>query len=115
MKSSFLCLAMLPAVVALVKFTAGVVVDLTPGAATRSRMTNGSVSRPAAQPRSRVTNGVTQEANQTTLIVNYQDGSKTTTVPANVPAVEVAATILTPKAGPPDRRSRKPTDARVND
>jgi hypothetical protein len=76
-----------------------VLTDPAPGTATRSRMTNGSVSRPAAQPRSRMTNGVAQKGKGTTLIVNYQDGSKAITVPANVQIVDVVPGDVTPKAG----------------
>jgi hypothetical protein len=62
------------------------------GAATRSRMTNGSVSRPvAAEPRSRMTNGVVLKGDRTTLIVHYQDGAQTISVPANVVVTEVVS------------------------
>jgi len=55
-------------------------------------MTNGTVSRPAAaQPQSRMTNGVVQKGSATTLVVRYQDGSQTVSVPANVPVTQVAA------------------------
>ncbi|SRR5713101_381183 len=76
-----------------------VLLDPAPGAATHSRMTNGSVSRPADPPRSRMTNGVAQKGNRTTLIVQYQDGSQTIRVPANVPVVDIAAGDVTPRAG----------------
>jgi hypothetical protein len=75
-----------------------VITDPAPGAASHSRMTNGSVSR-SAEPHSRMTNGTAQKKNGTTLLVNYQDGSKTITVPPGVPIVEVAAGDVTPKAG----------------
>jgi hypothetical protein len=52
-------------------------------------LTNGSVSRPAAS-HSRMTNGTVQKGSGTTLVVHYQDGSKTISVPPNVPVVEVA-------------------------
>src|SRR5580692_2787344 len=58
------------------------------GATTHSRMTNGSVSRPAAS-HSRMTNGTVQKGSGTTLVVQYQDGSKTISVPPNVPVVRV--------------------------
>jgi hypothetical protein len=62
-------------------------------------MTNGSVSRPAAQPRSRMTNAVARKGSDTTLIVQYQGGSQTITVPAHVPVVHIATGDVTPKAG----------------
>jgi len=67
----------------------GSVLTDPPGATTHSRMTNGSVTRPVAS-HSRMTNGTIQKDSGTTLIVQYQDGSKTISVPANVPVVEVA-------------------------
>src|SRR3984893_15843604 len=54
----------------------GSVLTDPPGATTHSRMTNGSVSRPAVS-HSRMTNGSVQRGNGTTLVVQYQDGSKT--------------------------------------
>jgi len=76
-----------------------VLLDPPPGAATPSRMTNGSVSRPAAQSQSRMTNGVAQRASGTTLVVRYQDGSQTISVPANVPVTQVAAGTVRLEAG----------------
>src|SRR5579872_1672275 len=67
----------------------GSVLTDPPGATTHSRMTNGSVSRPAVS-HSRMTNGTVQKDSGTTLVVQYQDGSKTISVPANVPVTEVA-------------------------
>jgi len=67
----------------------GSVLTDPPGATTHSRMTNGSVSRPAVS-HSRMTNGTVQKGSGTTLVVHYQDGSKTISVPPNVPVVEVA-------------------------
>jgi len=67
----------------------GSVLTDPPGATTHSRMTNGSVSRPAVS-HSRMTNGTVQKGSGTTLVVRYQDGSKTISVPPNVPVVEVA-------------------------
>src|SRR6266404_2564848 len=67
----------------------GSVLTDPPGATTHSRMTNGSVSRPAVS-HSRMTNGTVQKGSGTTLVVQYQDGSKTISVPANVPVMEVA-------------------------
>src|SRR3984893_14010729 len=54
----------------------GSVLTDPPGATTHSRMTNGSVSRPAVS-HSRMTNGSVQKERGTTLVVQYQDGSKT--------------------------------------
>jgi len=65
-----------------------------PGATTHSRMTNGSVARPAVS-HSRMTNGTVQKGSGTTLVVQYQDGSKTISVPPNVPVVEVAPKQVT--------------------
>ena len=65
----------------------GSVLTDPPGATSHSRMTNGTVSRPS---RSRMTNGTVQTSGGTTLVVNYQDGSQTISVPANVPVTEVA-------------------------
>jgi hypothetical protein len=71
----------------------GSVLTDPPGATTHSRMTNGSVSRPVSH--SRMTNGTVQKGSDTTLVVQYQDGSKTISVPANVPVVEVAPEQVT--------------------
>jgi hypothetical protein len=68
----------------------GSVLTDPPGATTHSRMTNGSVSRPAAS-HSRMTNGTAQKGSGNTLVVQYQDGSKTISVPANVPVMQVVA------------------------
>ena len=67
----------------------GSVLTDPPGATTHSRMTNGSVARPAVS-HSRMTNGTVQKDSDTTLVVQYQDGSKTISVPPNVPVVELA-------------------------
>ena len=72
----------------------GSVLTDPPGATTHSRMTNGSVTRPVAS-HSRMTNGTIQKDSGTTLVVQYQDGSKTISVPANVPVVEVAPAQVT--------------------
>ena len=66
----------------------GSVLTDPPGATTHSRMTNGSVSRPASH--SRMTNGTVQKSGGTALVLNYQDGSQTISVPPNVPVTEVA-------------------------
>src|ERR1700739_3157036 len=63
--------------------------DAAHGVMTHSRMTNGSVSRPAVS-HSRMTNGTVQKGNGTTLVVHYQDGAETISVPPNVPVTEVA-------------------------
>src|SRR5260370_843815 len=58
--------------------------------ATQSRMTNGSVSlRGAVQAPSRMTNGVVQKGNGTTLVVRYQNGAQTISVPANVTVLNI--------------------------
>ena len=57
-----------------------------PGATTHSRMTNGSVSSPAVS-HSRMTNGTVQKGASSTLVVRYQDGSQTISIPAGVPVV----------------------------
>src|SRR4029077_4139962 len=67
----------------------GSVLTDPPGATTHSRMTNGSVSRPAAS-HSRMTNGTVQKDSGTTLVVQYQDGSEAISWPPNVRVVEVA-------------------------
>jgi hypothetical protein len=72
----------------------GSVLTDPPGATTHSRMTNGSVSRPAGS-HSRMTNGTVQKGSGTTLVVQYQDGSKTISVPANVPVTQVASEQVT--------------------
>src|SRR5437016_266656 len=72
----------------------GSVLTDPPGATTHSRMTNGSVSRPAVS-HSPMTNGTVQKGSGTTLVVQYQDGSKTISVPANVPVTQVASEQVT--------------------
>jgi hypothetical protein len=69
-----------------------------PGATTHSRMTNGSVSSPAAS-HSRMTNGTVQTNGTSTLVVRYQDGSQTISVPAGVPVTLVAKETVTLSAG----------------
>jgi hypothetical protein len=76
----------------------GSVLTDPPGATTHSRMTNGSVSRPVAS-HSRMTNGTVQKDSGTTLVVQYQDGSKTISVPANVAVTQVAPEKVTLTAG----------------
>src|SRR5579864_1353927 len=70
----------------------GSVLTDPPGATSHSRMTNGTVSRPS---HSRMTNGTVQKSGSTTLVVNYQDGSQTISVPPNVPVTEVAPQQVT--------------------
>jgi hypothetical protein len=76
----------------------GSVLTDPPGATTHSRMTNGSVSRPAAS-HSRMTNGTVQKGSGTTLVVQYHDNSKTISVPANVAVTQVAPEKVTLAAG----------------
>jgi hypothetical protein len=71
----------------------GSVLTDPPGATSHSRMTNGTVSRPS---HSRMTNGTIQKSGGgSTLVVNYQDGSQTISVPPNVPVTEVASQTVT--------------------
>jgi hypothetical protein len=70
----------------------GSVLTDPPGATSRSRMTNGTGSRPS---HSRMTNGTVQKSGGTTLVVNYQDGSQTISVPPNVPVTEVVPQTVT--------------------
>ena len=70
----------------------GSVLTDPPGANSHSRMTNGTVSRPS---HSRMTNGTVQKSGGTRLVVNYQDGSQTISVPPNVPVTEVAPQQVT--------------------
>src|SRR5882672_9869084 len=69
-----------------------------PGATTHNRMTNGSVSRPAVS-HSRMTNGTVQKGASSTLVVRYQDGSQTISIPADVQVVLVAKEAVTLSAG----------------
>jgi hypothetical protein len=69
-----------------------------PGATTHSRMTNGSVSKPAAS-HSRMTNGSVEKGTGSTLVVRYQDGSQTISIPAGVPVTLVAKEKVTLGAG----------------
>jgi hypothetical protein len=74
----------------------GSVLTDPPGATTHSRMTNGSVSQPASH--SRMTNGTVHKSG-TTLVLNYQGGSQTISVPPNVPVTEVAPQKVTLSPG----------------
>ena len=69
-----------------------------PGATTHNRMTNGSVSTPAIS-HSRMTNGTVQKGANSTLVVRYQDGSQTISIPAGVQVVLVAKEAVTLGAG----------------
>jgi hypothetical protein len=68
--------------------------DAAPDATTHSRMTNGSVARPPAS-NSRMTNGTVRKDGGTTLVVHYQDGGQTISVPPNVPVTEAAPVKMT--------------------
>jgi hypothetical protein len=72
----------------------GSVLTDPPGATSHSRMTNGTVSRPPAS-HSRMTNGTVQQSNGTTLVVSYQNGSQTISVPPSVPVTEVVPEVVT--------------------
>jgi hypothetical protein len=69
-----------------------------PGATTHNRMTNGSASRPAAS-HSRMTNGTVQKGASSTLVIRYQDGSQTISIPAEVQVVLVAKEAVTLRSG----------------
>jgi hypothetical protein len=68
--------------------------DAAPDATSHSRMTNGSVARPPAST-SRMTNGIVRNGGGTTLVVHYQDGEQTVSVPPNVPVTEAAPVKMT--------------------
>lgn len=74
-----------------------VITGKAPATATQSRMTNGSVARPVSN--SRMTNGTAQKDGGTTLVVHYQDGAQTISVPAGVKVTEIAPEKLTLAAG----------------
>jgi hypothetical protein len=74
----------------------GSVLTDSPGATTHSRMTNGTVARPS---HSRMTNGTVQKSGGTTLVVNYQDGAQTISIPPNVPVTQVAPEKVTLSPG----------------
>ena len=76
----------------------GSVLTDTPGATTHSRMTNGSVSRPAVS-HSRMTNGSVEQGSGSSLVVRYQDGSQTISIPPGVPVTLVAKEKVTLGAG----------------
>jgi hypothetical protein len=70
----------------------GSVLTDPPGATSHSRMTNGTVSNPS---HSRMTNGTVQKSGGATLVVNYQDGSQTISIPPGVPVTQVAPQKVT--------------------
>jgi hypothetical protein len=76
----------------------GSVLTDAPGATTHSRMTNGSVSRPAVS-QSRMTNGSVEKGGGNTLVVRYQDGSQTISIPAGIPVMLVAKAPVNLAAG----------------
>lgn len=76
----------------------GSVLTNAPGATARSRMTNGSVSKPAAS-HSHMTNGTVQKGDSSTLVIRYQDGSQTISIPSGVPVVMVAKEPVPVSAG----------------
>jgi hypothetical protein len=76
----------------------GSVLTDAPGATTHSRMTNGSVSKPAVT-QSRMTNGSVEKGGGNTLVVRYQDGSQTISIPAGIPVMLVAKVPVTLGAG----------------
>src|SRR5580692_1004378 len=76
----------------------GSVLTDAPGATTHSRMTNGSVSKPAVS-HSRMTNGSVETGGGNTLVVRYQDGSQTISIPAGVLVTLVAKEKVTLGAG----------------
>ncbi len=68
--------------------------DAAPNATTHNRMTNGSVGRSPAST-SRMTNGTVRKGGGTTLVVHYQDGAQTISVPPNVPVTEAVPVKMT--------------------
>jgi hypothetical protein len=72
------------------------IMGAAPGASTQGRMTNGSVFRP---PASRMTNGSVEKGSRTSLVVRYQEGSQTISVPPNVPVTEIVPEEATLTAG----------------
>src|SRR6266849_9511326 len=68
--------------------------DAAPNTTTHNRMTNGSVGRPPAST-SRMTNGTVRKGGGTTLVVHYQEGAQTISVPRNVPVTEAAPVKMT--------------------
>ncbi len=77
-----------------------VLLDPQPGSAAQGRMTNGSVSvKSAAASHSRTTNGVVQKGNRRTVVVRYQDGEQTISVPTDVAVVGVVPAEVQLAAG----------------
>jgi hypothetical protein len=75
-----------------------VLLDAPPGATAHGRMTNGSVAAPTA-PTSRMTNGTVQTGGDRTLVVQYQDGAQTISVPPNTPVNEIKPERVKLEAG----------------
>ena len=69
-----------------------------PGATTHNRMTNGSVSNSAVL-HSRMTNGTVHEGASSMMVVQYQGGSQTISIPAGVQVVAVAKETVALSAG----------------
>lgn len=76
----------------------GSVLTDAPGATTHSRMTKGSLAKPAVT-HSRMTNGSVEKGGASSLVVRYQDGSQTISIPASVPVTLVAKEPVTLGAG----------------
>jgi hypothetical protein len=76
----------------------GSVLTDAPGATTHSRMTNGSAAKPAVS-KSRMTNGSVEKGGGSTLVVRYQDGSQTISIPAGVPVTLVVKQQVTVNSG----------------
>lgn len=66
---------------------------MTNGAVSGSQMTNGTASG------SRMSNGAVASTNGTTLVVQYDGGSKTITIPPNTPVTVIKATSKALAAG----------------
>jgi hypothetical protein len=75
-----------------------VLLDAPPGATAHGRMTNGSVSAPTAST-SRMTNGTVQTGGDRTLVVQYQEGAQTISVPPNTPVNEIKPERVRLEAG----------------
>jgi hypothetical protein len=74
-------------------------IDGAAGSTSHSRMTNGSVSRPnTAASGSRMTNGSVQKQG-TALVVQYQDGAQTISVPQDAVVTQIVPQKVTLTAG----------------
>jgi hypothetical protein len=69
-----------------------------PNAAAHNRMTNGSVATHAVS-HSRMTNGTVRKGGSSSLLVRYQGGSQTISIPAGVPVTLVAKETVTLRPG----------------